>query len=190
MPPSPSPVIALLDALCFAAWKHRDQQRKGVDAAPYINHPIEVAELLARVGGVTDAAVLQAAALHDTVEDTATTPEEIEARFGAEVRRLVEEMTDPPGVPKAEQKRLQEEHAPHLSAGAKQIKIADKISNVRAIAYWPPADWPLARKRAYLDWTERVIAGCRGANPALERRYDEVLRDARARLAGEGEGDG
>lgn len=174
----PAPLAELLDALLFAAGAHRDQRRKGEDA-PYINHPIEVAALLAGEGGVGDAVVLGAALLHDVLEDTDTPSAEIERRFGARVRRLVEEMTDPPGVPDEEQKRRQTEHAPGMSADAKRIKIADKISNVRDL---PNRPWPAERKRWYLDWTERVIAGCRGVSPALERRYDEVLREARERV--------
>ena len=173
------PLAAILKALHFAATKHRDQRRKDVEASPYINHPIEVAELLAREGGVTDPVLLQAAILHDTIEDTNTTPEELDEVFGADVRGVVEEVTDDKSLPKAERKRLQIEHAPNLSARARQIKMADKISNVRGITLTPPADWSLARRMEYLDWTEKVVAGCRGANAALERAYDEALREAR-----------
>ena len=175
---------ALLKALHFASLKHRDQRRKDVDASPFINHPIEVAELLARVGGVTDLITLQGAILHDTVEDTTTTPEELEGVFGPEVRRLVEEVTDDKRLPKAERKRLQIEHARHLSDRARQIKIADKISNVRAVTEEPPVDWPLERRQEYLDWTERVAEGCRGCNAALERCYDDVLDEGRRRVLG------
>jgi (p)ppGpp synthase/HD superfamily hydrolase len=176
-------IPALLKALKFAAQKHRDQRRKDSDASPYINHPIEVAEALASVGGITDLTTLQAAILHDTIEDTRTSPEELEVLFGLEVRRLVEEMTDDKRLPKAERKRLQTERAPHLSHRAKQIKIADKISNVRDVTHAPPKDWPLERRREYLDWTEGVVVGCRGCNPMLERLYDEVLQEGRRYLA-------
>src|SRR5882672_11048687 len=131
-------VTTILKALRFASIKHRDQRRKDAEVSPYINHPIEVAELLARVGRVTDLVILQGAILHDTIEDTKTTPEELEAAFGPEVRRVVEEVTDDKRLPKAERKRLQIEHAPHLSECAKQIKIADKISNVQAVIKTPP----------------------------------------------------
>ncbi|PYS90985.1 MAG: phosphohydrolase [Acidobacteria bacterium] len=172
-------MATLLKALHFAANKHRDQRRKDIEASPYINHPIEVAEVLARVGGVTDLVTLQGAVLHDTLEDTKTTPEELEAAFGPEVRRVVEEVTDDKRLPKAERKRLQIEHAPHLSARAKQIKLADKISNVRGVTQAPPADWPLERRQEYLNWTEQVVAGCRGCNAALEDFYDRVLAEGR-----------
>src|ERR1043166_8253441 len=104
---------ALLQALHFAADKHRDQRRKGAEASPYVNHLIEVAELLAREGGVTDLLTLQAAILHDTLEDTDTTPAELDAHFGGEVRRIVEEVTDDPQLSQAERKRLQIVQARH-----------------------------------------------------------------------------
>jgi (p)ppGpp synthase/HD superfamily hydrolase len=171
---------AILAALHFAAEKHRDQRRKGQCASPYINHPIEVAELLVRVGRVDDVGLLQAALLHDTVEDTQTSFEELEHRFGAEVRALVEEVTDDKTLPKEERKRRQIEHAPLLSTGARQIKLADKTCNVRDLVTKPPLDWPVERRLAYLDWSERVVAGCRGANANLEREFQETLADARA----------
>jgi (p)ppGpp synthase/HD superfamily hydrolase len=175
-------VTTILKALRFASVKHRDQRRKDAEVSPYINHPIEVAELLARVGGITDLVVLQGAILHDTIEDTKTTPEELEAAFGPEVRRVVEEVTDDKRLPKAERKRLQIEHAPHLSERAKQIKIADKISNARAITQTPPVDWPMERRREYLDWTEAVVAGLRGCNQSLENYYYQVLESGRRAL--------
>jgi len=124
-----SDLVTILQALHFAATKHRDQRRKGAEASPYINHPIEVAELLARVGGVTDIVILQAAILHDTLEDTQTTPAELDTIFGPEVRKVVEEITDDKQLPKAERKRLQIVHAPHLSVRAKIVKLADKSAS-------------------------------------------------------------
>jgi (p)ppGpp synthase/HD superfamily hydrolase len=185
---NPSPMPAILKALHFAATKHRDQRRKDVDASPYINHPIEVAEILAREGGVTDSITLQAAILHDTIEDTNTTREELDELFGADVRRVVEEVTDNKKLPKAERKRMQIEHSPHLSTRAKQIKIGDKISNVLGVTSAPPADWSIERRREYLDWTEKVVAGCRGSNPGLESVYDEALKKGRKVLEGGGQG--
>jgi (p)ppGpp synthase/HD superfamily hydrolase len=175
-------LVTILQALHFAAAKHRDQRRKGAEASPYINHPIEVAELLARVGEVTDSVVLQAAILHDTLEDTQTTPAELDAIFGPEVREVVAEITDDKQLSKAERKRLQIVHAPQLSTRAKLVKLADKIANVRSIIDTPPAEWSLERKREYLDWSERVVAGCRGSNAALERAFDETLVEGRRLL--------
>jgi guanosine-3',5'-bis(diphosphate) 3'-pyrophosphohydrolase len=120
----------LLKAVQFAAVKHQTQRRKDVEASPFINHPIEVAHLLADVGGITDVATLVAAILHDTIEDTETTPGELEEQFGPVVRNVVEEVTDDKTLGKAVRKELQIEHAPTLSRRAKAIKLADKIANM------------------------------------------------------------
>jgi len=183
IPQTDNLAASLLTALRFAAQKHSRQRRKDSDASPYINHPIAVAEILARVGKVTDLAILQAAILHDTIEDTQTTPDELDERFGQEVHLLVQEVTDDKSLAKEERKRLQIEHAPHLSAGAKQIKMADKICNLGDITPTEPPDWPLDRKRKYLDWAESVVAGCRGCNPPLEQHFDAVLKEKRRALS-------
>ncbi len=177
---------SLLTALRFAAGKHRDQRRKGADACPYINHPIEVAEILSRVGGITDLATLQAAILHDTIEDTQTTGAELETHFGEEVRRLVEEVTDDKNLPKLERKRLQIEHAGQMSPKAKIIKIADKISNVCDVTHFPPIHWPHQRRVEYLDWAERVVEGLRGSSLPLEKLFEETITEARGVLGSSG----
>jgi (p)ppGpp synthase/HD superfamily hydrolase len=166
-------------ALRFAADKHQNQRRKGREHQPYINHPIRVTEVLWRVGAVRDVPTLLAALLHDTLEDTDTTAGEIEALFGAKVLSFVQEVTDDKTLPKARRKQLQIEHAPHLSAGARLIKLADKIDNVYDISHDPPEGWPHERQVAYLDWAEAVVAGLRGVNVALEAHFDVVLREAR-----------
>jgi guanosine-3',5'-bis(diphosphate) 3'-pyrophosphohydrolase len=175
-------IAPLFQALHFAATKHRDQRRKGAEASPYINHPIEVAELLAHAGGVTDLVTLQAAILHDTIEDTQTTPEELEAAFGPAVCEVVEEITDNKQLPKAERKQLQIDHAPHLSPRAQLVKLADKISNVRSVIETPPAEWSLERRWEYLNWSERVVAGCRGSNAGLEYAFDQAVAEGRRML--------
>lgn len=169
----------LLRALSFAAEKHRHQRRKDAEASPYINHPIAVATVLAAEGDVFDDALLLAATLHDTVEDTQTTFSEIEENFGPVVAGLVREVTDDKSLDKAERKRLQIEHAATSSPGAKQLKIADKICNVRDVTGCPPASWPLQRRREYLTWSEKVVAGCRGVNPKLDQVFDEAIVCAR-----------
>jgi (p)ppGpp synthase/HD superfamily hydrolase len=174
--------MIFLQALRFASDKHRDQRRKDASRSPYINHPIAVADILYRTGGVRDINTLAAALLHDTIEDTDTTPEEIRTRFGQEVLDLVLEVTDDKSLPKARRKELQVENAPHKSTRARQIKIADKISNLTDIIYTPPADWSAQRIREYVDWSERVVNGLRGPNPELEAEYDRVLAEGRAKL--------
>ncbi|MDH3251810.1 MAG: HD domain-containing protein [Ignavibacteria bacterium] len=175
---SPDPA-ALLKAVHFAAEKHREQRRKDRAASPYINHPIEVAHLLATLAGVTDSDTLIAAILHDTIEDTETTAEELEQEFGGRVRSLVEEMTDDKTLPKELRKQLQVENAPGISEAAKCIRLADKICNVRDVTDAPPEHWSIERRRGYLDWTEEVVSGCRGVHETLERHYDDVLRRGR-----------
>ncbi len=182
MPPGESPLAFLFRALEFAARKHRDQRRKGEGAAPYINHPIAVTAVVAGTGGVDDPVTLAAAVLHDTVEDTETTLEELESEFGVEVRDVVDEVTDDKDLAKAERKRLQIEHTPSASRRAKEIKLADKICNIRDLVHAPPGGWSLERKVEYLDWTEQVLAGCRGTNAALEELYDRELAQARMAL--------
>ena len=185
MDPMQNYAASLLEALEFAAEKHRDQRRKGVEASPYINHPIQVAELLARVGGVTDLATLQAAILHDTIEDTDTSRKDLQQQFGEQVSALVAEVTDDRTLPKAQRKKLQIEHARHMSDAARQIKIADKTCNVRDVASRPPANWDEDRRREYLDWAEKVVDGCRGANGALEACFDQSLAAGRSKLFNE-----
>jgi (p)ppGpp synthase/HD superfamily hydrolase len=172
----------LLRAAAFAAAKHRDQKRKDVIGSPYINHPLAVAALLAGAGGVTDEELLVAALLHDTVEDTETTFDEIEQLFGPDIGALVAEVTDDKSLPKAERKRLQVENAAHKSERAKQLKLADKICNIGDIDAASPANWDAERKAQYFDWAERVIAGCHGVNRALDRLFDRTVAAARERL--------
>ena len=177
-----SELAALLRAIDFAAHKHRDQRRKGREAAPYINHPIGVADTIARVGRVTDLVTLIAAVLHDTVEDTDTSFAEIEREFGPEVRGVVAEVTDDKTLPKGERKRLQVVNAPGASRKAKLVRLADKIMNVGDITHDPPPDWPAARRRDYFEWAKQVVDGCRGTNEALERQFDKVVAAGLASL--------
>ena len=169
----------VLKAADFAARKHRFQTRKDVHASPYINHPIEVARILSDVGGITDEEILAAALLHDTIEDTETTPEELEKEFGPRVRGIVEEVTDDKSLEKAERKRRQIEHAPHLSAGATQVKVADKISNVSDVINNPPDGWSSERRQEYMDWAERVVRNCSEVNEPLLRRFNELMLSRR-----------
>ncbi|XP_058667712.1 guanosine-3',5'-bis(diphosphate) 3'-pyrophosphohydrolase MESH1 [Ammospiza caudacuta] len=163
-----SEAARLLEAVDFAARKHKDQRRKDPEGTPYINHPIAVARILAHEAGVTDMVVLQAALLHDTVEDTDTTFSEIEERFGAEVRRVVEEVTDDKRLPKMERKRLQIERAAACSRRAKLVKLADKLHNLRDLNRCTPQGWSEERVQEYFRWAARVVSGLRGSSAALE----------------------
>lgn len=136
------------------------------------------------MGGVTDPVTLAAAVLHDTIEDTETTGEELERQFGSEVRRIVEELTDDKSLPKEVRKRLQIEHASLASSKAKLVKLADKICNIVDVTNDPPPDWLPERRRAYLDWSEEVVSGCRGVNGAIEEYFDRVMVEGRKALDG------
>jgi len=167
-------LVAVARALDFAARKHKDQRRKGASAEPYVNHLAEVACLVAEATEGKDAVVVIAALLHDTIEDTKTTRAELEREFGPEVAAVVAEVTDDRSLPKLERKRLQVEHAPHTSARARMIKLADKTSNLRSIIASPPVHWDWQRQREYFEWAGQVAEGCRGVNPVLEKWFDEA----------------
>ena len=165
----------VLKALAFAAEKHRDQRRKGIEASPYINHPIDLANTLWHLGGVTDAVVIAAALLHDTIEDTNTTPEELQTLFGDQVKNIVLEVTDDKLLSPVLRKRLQVIKAPHKSHMAKLIKLADNICNIQDILHSPPEGWDLKRKQKYFNWAKEVVDGVRGTNSRLEQAFDEVF---------------
>jgi GTP diphosphokinase / guanosine-3',5'-bis(diphosphate) 3'-diphosphatase len=171
-----NPIGLVVKAAKFAADKHRNQRRKDAEASPYINHPIALADVLANEGGVIDSVVLCGALLHDTIEDTDTTAEELQREFGEAIAAVVLEVTDDKSLPKIERKRLQVEHARHASPRAKLVKLADKICNLRDIATAPPADWSAQRKAEYFDWARDVIDGVRGAHAGLEAAFDDAYR--------------
>ncbi len=172
----------ILKALHFAADKHRHQRRKDAGASPYINHPIAVAEILCSVGAVRDPLTIAASILHDTIEDTETTAAELEAQFGTEIRRIVEEVSDDKSLSSEVRKRLQIEHAHKLSLPARLVKFADKICNVRDVIDCPPADWSTQRRRDYVAWAQAVINQLRGTNVTLECHFDELCLRALAQI--------
>ncbi|WP_431303873.1 HD domain-containing protein [Sediminicoccus sp. BL-A-41-H5] len=176
----------ILAAASFAAAVHATHRRKGAAAEPYINHPLEVAQILAEHDAPEEA--ILAALLHDTVEDSSDDPEPVTlealaARFGAEVAAIVAEVSDDKSLPKETRKALQIAQAPKKSAAAKMVKLADKISNLRAMVSAPPANWNHARRVEYVGWAGRVAAGLRGVNPGLEALFDQTYRNAMIELA-------
>ena len=172
----------LIAALAFAADKHRMQRRMDVEASPYINHPIALTHVLANEAMIDDIKVLMAAVLHDTIEDTETTAQELERLFGREVAHIVLEVSDDKTLTKAERKRLQIAHAASLSRRAKLVKLADKICNLRDIALSPPEGWSLERRQEYFDWAKAVIDPLRGVHPELERIFDLAYRGKPTRV--------
>jgi guanosine-3',5'-bis(diphosphate) 3'-pyrophosphohydrolase len=174
--------MLVLKAVDFAATQHRFQKRKGADASPYINHPIAVARLLSDEGGVTDEDILAAARLHDTIEDTVTSADDLDREFGEKIRKLVEEVTDDKNLEKAERKRRQVKHAKELSPGATLVKLADKISNVLDVTHNPPEGWSVERRQEYLDWSEKVVRNCPQVHEGLLQAFNEALASGRRQL--------
>ena len=166
----------VLKAAHFAAEKHSGQRRKGATAEPYINHPLEVAELVSGALAEPDTNLVIAALLHDTIEDAGVTKEELEQAFGADVAELVAELTDDKTLPKAERKRLQVVNAPKKSVRAAVVKIADKMSNLRGILSSPPTDWSVQRRREYFDWARQVVDALTLPNQKLKAEFDRLYR--------------
>jgi (p)ppGpp synthase/HD superfamily hydrolase len=173
----------------FAARRHVSQRRKGASQEPYVNHLAEVAHLLAQTAQQPNTQLLAAAWLHDTLEDTCPTKEEfdkvkaeIETQFGPAVLALVLEVTDDKSLPQEVRKRLQIETTGGKSCEARLLKLADKTSNLFAMAVSPPAGWDTARIAAYVKWAEDVVVSCRGLNAELEKTFDMAAAAARARI--------
>lgn len=162
-------------AAWFAAERHSTQKRKGAAQEPYINHLLEVASLLSETAAVEDTDLVIAALLHDTVEDTGVSADEISGMFGEDVATIVLEVTDDKSLPKAQRKELQVQNAPHKSERARNLKVADKISNVRAILESPPAGWDAARRREYFLWADRVVTACGEVHPALRAEFTRLM---------------
>ena len=166
----------VVKAARFAAEKHAAQKRKGAAAEPYVNHLLEVADLVAGVLAEPDTNLVIAALLHDAIEDAGVTAAELADHFGRDVADLVLEVTDDKSLPKGERKRLQVVNAPKKSVRAQVIKLADKIANLRSILISPPADWSPERKAEYFAWAKSVVDGLTAPNPVLKAAFDELQR--------------
>ena len=166
----------LLEAIQFAARKHRYQRRKNPARTPYINHPLDVAHILWFEGEIRDDNVLAGAILHDTVEDTDTSFEEVEQRFGPKIRSIVEEVTDDKLLGWEERKKQQIQLSPCLSTEAKLVKLADKISNLRDVHKDPPEGWSRERQIGYFNFSSKVVDGLRGAHAGLESIFDQIYQ--------------
>ena len=174
------PICLVSEAAEFAAHRHTGMARKGRGNEPYINHLAEVANLLATALGGRDADLIAAGWLHDTIEDTSTTQDELAKKFNEHVADLVAEVTDDMRLPKSTRRQLQVVNAPGKSRSAKLIKIADKISNIRARIHSDPSAEERVDLIDYVDWAEQVVAGCRGVNAALDRMFDDTVKLARS----------
>jgi (p)ppGpp synthase/HD superfamily hydrolase len=174
--------IAVLRAADAAARWHVHQRRKGAAQEPYINHLLEVATLVAEATGGKDPDLVIAALLHDAIEDCEVPRELLAKSFGSEVADLVAEVTDDKNLAKERRKDIQAETAHKKSPRAKVLKLADKTSNLRALAMSPAPDWSVRRKIEYISWARKVVAGLRGTNEMLERQFDEAAQVAEQSL--------
>ena len=177
---TPHAIARLSHAAHFAARAHKDQQRKGIDAEPYVNHLLEVAELVTHADVPGDVEVAIAALLHDTVEDVGVTEAQLVAEFGARVASLVMAVTDDKALPKDARKWMQIKHAPGLDRDAKLIKLADKTSNLRALVRTPPVGWTSERLHHYVVWAKAVVDACGPVDATLERLFSEAHAVAEA----------
>jgi (p)ppGpp synthase/HD superfamily hydrolase len=175
-------LVRLAHAADYAARQHIAQRRKGSRAEPYVNHLTEVAALLAEATDGGDVVLLMGGLLHDTLEDTDATYEDLVQRFGPDVAALVAEVTDDKSLPKEERKRLQIEKTAAKSQRAKLLKLADKTSNLRSLVASPPEGWPPARLRDYVVWAHDVVRSCRGLNARLEVAFDQAYEQASRRF--------
>ena len=162
-------------AIRYAAAKHEGQKRKNARGDDYIIHPVEVMLILFS-HGVTDESILIAAVMHDTVEDTSATLEEVASMFGPEVASVVDEVSDDKSLPKIERKRLQLERIGHKSLSARLVKIADKISNTRDLLTDPPVGWSDVQKHGYIAWAYAIYssAASTGDVPFALKTYAEL----------------
>ncbi len=159
----------------LALFKHKDLFRPSVSRQPLTEHLAEVADL-ARGAGLDDDAVA-AAWLHDIVEDTDVTIEDITRLFGAEIAHMVDGLTDPPhyvGLPLEERKQAQADRLASKSETVKAVKLCDQISNVRSVLYDPPTDWLLEKSFLYIQGAKKIAGICHGIVPALDEEFSEL----------------
>lgn len=135
-------------ALKFARKAHGSiNQRRKYTGEPYIVHPIAVAEIVRTVPHTPE--MIAAAYLHDVVEDTAVTLEEVKTEFGREVAELVGWLTDvstPADGNRRTRKAIDREHSARAPASAQTIKLADLIDNTKAIKPHDPGFWEVYRR--------------------------------------------
>ncbi|MFZ9848658.1 MAG: HD domain-containing protein [Flavobacteriales bacterium] len=172
----------LFKALNYSAEQHKAQRRKGMESVPYINHPIKVTNIITQF--IPDASddLICAAILHDVVEDTDATIDDIKNKFGDAIASIVQEVTDDKSISKAESRRKQIENAPKLSYNAKIIRVCDKISNVRDICGENIPDWDYKTKIEYLNWAEQVVYALDKFHEELQFAFKDEVRWGRLKI--------
>ena len=165
----------VFQALIFAADKHKNQRRKDLENTPYINHPIEVANFLIK-HGITDSNIIICALLHDTIEDTNTSFEEIKELFGEEIALTVRDCTDNKKLDKITRKKEQIEHAKYIRNNAKLVKLADKYSNISMLAINPPSKWSPEEIIGYTHWGYAVCKNLFGINEKIDKTVSDMFK--------------
>lgn len=191
---TPTPLI--VRAVHFAAQHHVGQFRKSNPAVPYINHPIDVMHRLL-MAGETSPQLLAAAVLHDTVEDTAATLDDILAEFGPDVARYVQDVTDDKAAPPKQRKLDQIAHVHVRTVAGNKIKLADKLSNLSDLARvqpegrmspaGAPKGWTPERVQGYWVWAWFCVKDILHLNTDLGVQLSELFK---AHLPPEGEREG
>lgn len=148
--------MSLQPAVYYAMEAHQKQKRKDPWHLPYIVHPIDAMNILIKAG-VTCQKTLSAAVLHDTVEDTETTLDDLKRMFGPEIASIVSECTDNKEHDKVTRKKQQIVHAHHMSQQAAFVKVADKLSNLEYLLVAPPPSWTPEITRGYIAWSKAVL---------------------------------
>ena len=112
-----------------------------------------------------------AALLHDTLEDTETSPAELEMHFGKVITSIVMEVSNDMTL-NSQQRRVYElEKVASLSHAAKLVKIADKLANIRDVSTMPPANWTLEKKQNYFDFALEIVNKVGDASPHLHQIF-------------------
>jgi (p)ppGpp synthase/HD superfamily hydrolase len=171
--------ILISEADAFAERAHFGHTRSNQAKEPYINHLREVANLVKISGGDTEEVC--AGLLHDSVEDTSVTLNEILENFGPEIYKIVEALTDKPEsnkLPTLERKTLQAKHVKRENTKIKRVKLSDQISNVICVTVDPPLKWERQKCIDYIEGARRIAFECSGVSEYLDKKFNEVHRKA------------
>jgi hypothetical protein len=163
---SNKPYNRLSKALLLASKAHSQQRRKS-DNSPYVEHLIEVMDLLANIGKINDEDIIIAGILHDIIEDSKVSESDLKINFGSRVSSMVTALTDDKTQPLLNRRNRTLKKLSAAPSSVKIIKLADACANASSI----PATWAEDRLAEYFIWLDQVAQQCRGANEALFQEY-------------------
>lgn len=167
------------EAESFAREVHKGQTRNNTARTPLIDHIADVVRMLE----AAECSEIEIAAgwLHDAVEDTDTTLDQIAGLFGPEIGAIVDGLTDPPEfahLHQGERKWRQALRILKKSWSVKRVKIADQTSNILSLAD-PPLHWSPQTAYDYLEGAAKIVDACYGANLKLELEFCEAFKTIR-----------